>query len=171
MDEMAPVQADAVKYGLHKVMDYWKHYTKPKSSRFLRSSFVYNTPIAFAFLNEHSFTTPSSTMLQSSEAMLNDLFEGYEEQGFLSEGLPLARLTNPYYNDWEDISDQLPDLIQTNQIREKIDLLPICSTKYLQTEPEWRRACVIMGYLAHAYIWGGETPKDVSIHAILSLYE
>ncbi|KAJ5129277.1 uncharacterized protein N7515_005316 [Penicillium bovifimosum] len=99
-------------------------------------------------------------MRQSSEAMLDDLFEGYDEQGFLSEGLPLARLTNPYYNVWEDLSDQLPDLIQTNQIREKIDLLPICSTNYLQTEPEWRRACVIMGYLAHAYIWGGETPKD-----------
>ncbi|KAJ5271841.1 hypothetical protein N7524_005110 [Penicillium chrysogenum] len=103
-------------------------------------------------------------MLQSTDAVLNDLFEGYAEQGFLPDGLPLARISNPYYEIWEDIASQLPNLIQTNQIRERIDNMPVCTTENLQTEPEWRRACVIMGYFTHAYIWGGETPKDVSAH-------
>lgn len=101
-------------------------------------------------------------MLQSTDAVLNDLFENYAEQGFLSDSLPLARISNPYYASWEDIASQLPILIQTSQIREKIDNMPVCTTEHLHTEPEWRRACVIMGYLAHAYIWGGETPKDVN---------
>ncbi|KAJ6188848.1 hypothetical protein N7519_003756 [Penicillium mononematosum] len=99
-------------------------------------------------------------MLQSTDAVINDLFECYAEQGFLPDGLPLARISNPYYEIWEDIASQLPNLIQTNQIREKIDNMPVYTTENLQTEPEWRRACVIMGYFAHAYIWGGETPKD-----------
>lgn len=103
-------------------------------------------------------------MLQSTDAVFNGLFEDYAEQGFLPDGLPLARIPSPYYETWEDIASQLPNLIQTNQIREKIDNMPVCTTEYLQTEPEWRRACVIMGYLAHAYIWGGETPEDVSTH-------
>jgi hypothetical protein len=41
------------------------------------------------------------------------------------DGLPLARISNPYYEIWEDIASQLPNLIQTNQIRERIDLLSI----------------------------------------------
>lgn len=108
-------------------------------------------------------------MLLSSEAGFNKLFEEYTKQGFLPDCLPLARLPNPHYEAWESLSHQLPALIQTNQIREKIDNLPVCSTEYLQTEPEWRRACVIMGYLAHAYIWGGETPKDVYHPSFVSL--
>lgn len=103
-------------------------------------------------------------MLQSTDTVLNDIFESYAEQGFLSDCLPLARLANPYYEAWEDIASQLPNLIQTSQIREHIDNMPVCTTEHLKTEPEWRRACVIMGYLAHAYIWGGETPEDVSTH-------
>ncbi|KAJ5189718.1 hypothetical protein N7472_008732 [Penicillium cf. griseofulvum] len=99
-------------------------------------------------------------MLQSTDAILNDLFESYAEQGFLPECLPLARLQSPYYETWEDIASQLPNLIQTSQIRDRIDNMPVCTTGHLQTEAEWRRACVIMGYFAHAYIWGGEIPKD-----------
>ncbi|KAJ5383396.1 hypothetical protein N7517_001307 [Penicillium concentricum] len=99
-------------------------------------------------------------MLQSTDAVLNDLFESYAEQGFLPDSLPLVRLSNPYYESWEEIASQLPNLIQTSQIRDKIDNMPVYTTEHLQTEPEWRRACVIMGYFAHAYIWGGEIPKD-----------
>ncbi|OQE46509.1 hypothetical protein PENCOP_c001G01474 [Penicillium coprophilum] len=80
-------------------------------------------------------------MLQSTDAALNDLFEKYAEQGFLQDSLPLARLSNPYYKTWEDIASQLPNLIQTSQIRGKIDDMPVYTTENLQNEPEWRRAC------------------------------
>ncbi|KXG47903.1 Indoleamine 2,3-dioxygenase [Penicillium griseofulvum] len=99
-------------------------------------------------------------MLQSTDAIFNDLFGSYAEQGFLPDRLPLARLPNPYYKTWEDIASQLPSLIQSSQIRDRIDNMPVCTTEHLQTEAEWRRACVIMGYFTHAYIWGGEIPKD-----------
>ncbi|KAJ5772882.1 hypothetical protein N7457_007778 [Penicillium paradoxum] len=109
-------------------------------------------------------------MLESPTTAFNNLFEFYAEQGFLSDGLPLARLPNPHYEAWEDVASQLPTLIETGQIREKIDNFPICSTEHLQTEAEWRRAYSIMGYLAHAYIWGGETPKDRLPPAIAKPY-
>lgn len=44
-----------------------------------------------------------------------------------------------------------------------VDALPILSTDLLLTEPEWRRAYSILGFIAHAYVWGGDTPSDVSL--------
>lgn len=100
-------------------------------------------------------------MLQSTQSPIGDLFEDYAQHGFLPDTLPLTRLPNPYYQVWEELANQLPVLIQTNQIRNEIDHLPVCTTDYLQTEPEWRRAYAIMGYFAHAYIWGGDQPQEV----------
>lgn len=102
-------------------------------------------------------------MLQSIDSTIRDLFKHYAQHGFLPESFPLTRLSNPYYEPWETLASELPTLIQTQQIRAKVDELPICSTSHLKSEPEWRRAYVIMGYLTHSYIWGGDKPKDVSI--------
>ena len=100
-------------------------------------------------------------MLQSSESTIRDLFKDFASNGFLPDGAPLVRLSNPYYNVWEELASQLPVLIQTKEIRAKIDDMPVCSTKHLQTEREWRRAYVIMAYFSHGYIWGGYKPSDV----------
>ncbi|KAJ5090305.1 Indoleamine 2-3-dioxygenase [Penicillium argentinense] len=75
-------------------------------------------------------------------------------------GLPLSRLSAPYYAPWEDLASDLPRLIQTGQIRPLIDNLPVLTTASLQSEPEWRRAYSVLGFLTHAYIWGGEKPQD-----------
>ncbi|KAJ5319243.1 Indoleamine 2,3-dioxygenase [Penicillium brevicompactum] len=99
-------------------------------------------------------------MLQSIDSTIRDLFKHYAQHGFLPESFPLTRLSNPYYEPWETLASELPTLIQTQQIRTKVDQLPICSTSHLKSEPEWRRAYVIMGYLTHSYIWGGDKPKD-----------
>lgn len=89
------------------------------------------------------------------------------EHGFLPAELPLQQLPYPYYTPWESLAVRLPDLIQTGQIRSLIDNLPVLDTTYLQTEPEWRRAYTILGFLTHAYLWGGEKPRDVSIQSQL----
>lgn len=102
-------------------------------------------------------------MIQSTESAIGDIFKGYAEHGFLPDGLPLTRLSNPYYEAWENIASELAVLIQTKQIRSRIDQLAVCSTEHLETEPEWRRAYVIMGYFTHGYIWGGDKPQDVSL--------
>ncbi|CAG8044702.1 unnamed protein product [Penicillium salamii] len=99
-------------------------------------------------------------MLQSAEPAISDIFKGYAEHGFLPDGLPLTRLSNPYYEAWENIASELAALIRTKQIRTRIDQLAVCSTEHLETEPEWRRAYVIMGYFTHGYIWGGDKPQD-----------
>jgi indoleamine 2,3-dioxygenase len=100
-------------------------------------------------------------MLQTTESTISDLFKDYAITGFLPNAAPLTKLSNPYYSAWEELSDRLPTLIKTNEIRNKIDTMPICSTEHLKTEPEWRRAYVIMGYLSHSYIWGGDKPSEV----------
>jgi hypothetical protein len=44
------------------------------------------------------------------------------------------------------------------------------STSYLREEPEWRRAYSILGFILHAYVWGGTKPAEVFIHALLDLH-
>ncbi|KAK4107730.1 Indoleamine 2,3-dioxygenase [Canariomyces notabilis] len=84
--------------------------------------------------------------------------------GFLPEDEPLPRLRVPrdYYYFWEALVDRIPNLIQQKAFRDWVDrLLPVRSTRYLKTEPEWRRAYVVLSFLAHAYIWGDDTPAEV----------
>lgn len=100
-------------------------------------------------------------MIPSPEINLDD-YAVSPDHGFLPSGLPLQKLPHDYYAPWERLAIRLPDLIQTGQIRSLVDALPVLTTTWLQTDPEWRRAYSILGFLTHAYIWGGEKPKDVS---------
>ncbi|KKY17088.1 putative indoleaminedioxygenase subfamily [Diplodia seriata] len=82
------------------------------------------------------------------------------EHGFLPAELPLQFLDDPYYRPWESTVSALQALILTRRLRGVVDGLPVLSTDYLQTEPEWRRAYSILAFIAHAYIWGGDAPVD-----------
>lgn len=84
------------------------------------------------------------------------------KHGFLPGTVPLQRLEDPYYSPWEKIAGSLPRYIQIERIRHAVESLPILSTTNLRCEQEWRRAYVVLAYLAHAYIWGGERPNEVS---------
>ncbi|KAF3076435.1 Indoleamine 2,3-dioxygenase [Trichoderma lentiforme] len=46
-------------------------------------------------------------------------------------------------------------------MRDAINRLSILSTDGLSTEPEWRRAYVMLAYMTHAYIWAGDNPEEV----------
>ncbi|KAK0386665.1 hypothetical protein NLU13_6500 [Sarocladium strictum] len=80
--------------------------------------------------------------------------------GFLPDTLPLSRLPDPYYNKWEAIVANLQALILSRRLRGVIDRLPILSTIGLEHDAEWRRAYSLLGFMAHAYIWGADTPSD-----------
>lgn len=98
---------------------------------------------------------------------LNLSFEDYAvspDHGFLPSGLPLSRLPHSYYHSWETLAADLPSLIKNGQVRSLIDSMPVLTTSWLQSEPEWRRAYSILGFLTHAYIWGGEKPAEVRSH-------
>jgi indoleamine 2,3-dioxygenase len=84
-----------------------------------------------------------------------------ENNGFLPNETPLDHLSSCYYNPWEDIAANLPVLAKTKRIRRAIDGLPLLDTFELKNEAEWRRAYVILGFLTHAYIWGGDEPSEV----------
>lgn len=108
-------------------------------------------------------------MIPSPDISLDQYFIS-SDHGFLPAGFPLQKLDHSYYAPWENLAAQLPSLIQTGQIRHLIDDLPVLRTTWLQTEPEWRRAYSILGFLTHAYVWGGGKPKDVSPQPAHSSY-
>jgi indoleamine 2,3-dioxygenase len=84
------------------------------------------------------------------------------QNGFLPDEIPLDILPDAYYQPWETIVRNFQSLILAKRLRRIVDALPILNTDLLLTEAEWRRAYSILGFISHAYIWGGERPVDVS---------
>jgi indoleamine 2,3-dioxygenase len=80
--------------------------------------------------------------------------------GFLPTDPPCEHLPDAYYSRWEAIAQNLQSLILTKRLRSVVDKLPVLFTDRLATAAEWRRAYSILGFIAHAYIWGGDTPSD-----------
>ncbi|KAJ6443551.1 Indoleamine 2,3-dioxygenase subfamily [Purpureocillium lavendulum] len=80
--------------------------------------------------------------------------------GFLPPTLPLTRLPDPYYNKWEAIAANLQAHVLSRRLRGVVDALPVLSTIGLEHDAEWRRAYSLLCFIAHAYIWGGDTPAD-----------
>jgi indoleamine 2,3-dioxygenase len=89
------------------------------------------------------------------------------ENGFLPVQRPLSRLSNSYYQQWEAIASNLPHLIEGDLIRKRVRELPVLSTAKLHLEEDWRRAYVVLAFLAHAFIWGGDRPAEVCPHISL----
>jgi hypothetical protein len=83
------------------------------------------------------------------------------EYGFLPAELPLERLPDPYYNKWEAIVANLQGLILSKRLRGVIQRLPVLSTAGLEHDSEWRRAYSMLCFMAHGYIWGGDSPSEV----------
>lgn len=81
-------------------------------------------------------------------------------RGFLPDVLPLTRLPDPYYNKWEAIAANLQALVLSRRLRGVIDRLPVLSTTGLEHDAEWRRAYSLLCFMAHGYIWGGDSPSD-----------
>ncbi|KAL7621014.1 hypothetical protein AAE478_008326 [Parahypoxylon ruwenzoriense] len=106
--------------------------------------------------------------LECESSIEHELLQNYSvsRNGFIPSREPLRRLSSPYYTPWESILDNLPLLIREKTIRRAIDNLQVLSTSKLLTEEEWRRAYVVLSFLTHAYIWGGEEASDILPPAI-----
>lgn len=101
-------------------------------------------------------------MLLGPEVTL-DTYHVSLQTGFLPDTPPLRTLDDAYYQPWEAIVHDLPSRIRAKTVRDAVDRLPILSTSHLHTEPQWRRAYLLLAHLTHAYVWGGDEPKDVCI--------
>jgi indoleamine 2,3-dioxygenase len=77
---------------------------------------------------------------------------------FLSDELPLRRLPDSFYEPWEAIVEDLPELIKTVGIRERVDKLPLLPASKLRSEGERRRAYLLLSLITQGYIWAGEAP-------------
>ena len=89
-------------------------------------------------------------------------FDLSEEVGFLPT-VPPSRKLPDYFTPWEDIIADLPDLIQTGKIRERIRKLPLLevSESKLPTQADRWRAYVVATFIGQAYVWMNEDDSDV----------
>ncbi|KAF9584393.1 hypothetical protein BGW38_006628 [Lunasporangiospora selenospora] len=71
--------------------------------------------------------------------------------GFTPYPAPLARLTQGYYQPWEEIMDQLNDLVDSRQLRAR---MPLLGVGRLETPLEQKRAYSLLSIMAHSYVWG-----------------
>ncbi|MCJ1272309.1 hypothetical protein MMC21_000095 [Puttea exsequens] len=81
--------------------------------------------------------------------------------GFLPEQPPLESLPHHYYKKWEYIVANLQALLLSRRLRPIIENLPIVQPSKLKTEAEWRRAYILLSFMTHAYIWGGDRPAEI----------
>ncbi|KAG5929747.1 hypothetical protein E4U42_004674 [Claviceps africana] len=96
----------------------------------------------------------------NGEAPFPDLSEfGITRNAFLPAKSPVTSLSDSYYEPWEYIAHNLPSLIDNDYIRDVVRELPVLSTNLLESEVEWQRAYVLLGFMAQAYIWGGDNPE------------
>jgi indoleamine 2,3-dioxygenase len=98
-----------------------------------------------------------------SELRRRAIFKAFSvtDNAFLPQSPPSTKLTNPYYQPWEQIATNLPNLISSGKLHDQVSKMPVLTTSRLVDEPEWRRAYVILGFMAHAHVWGGTTPHDI----------
>ncbi|AQZ15511.1 BNA2 (YJR078W) [Zygosaccharomyces parabailii] len=85
-----------------------------------------------------------------------------ENAGFLPQELPVTKLSDEYYKQWETIANNLPSLILTRKIRLVVDRLPVLDVKpeLLNNLPELRRAYSVLCFITNAYVWGYDEPCD-----------
>ena len=77
------------------------------------------------------------------------------ERGFLPLQDPLRRLPRDF-DVWEDAAQHLPKLLVSDQFRKIAASLPPFPVEAISTTRERERAMVLLSYLGHAYVWGGE---------------
>ncbi|KAL8994025.1 MAG: hypothetical protein Q9169_005904 [Polycauliona sp. 2 TL-2023] len=85
--------------------------------------------------------------------------------GFLPEEGPIDRLPD-YYSPWETIGSNLPHLISTGKLKSVLNHLPLLSTQNLRSTPEYRRAYVILGFIASGLFFASQPALDHLPHTI-----
>ncbi|KAF9346528.1 hypothetical protein BGX26_001954 [Mortierella sp. AD094] len=99
--------------------------------------------------------------------------------GFVPYPQPLVRLTQPYYQPWEEIMDQLNRLIDSRQLRSRVDQMPVLEVDLLETRREQQRAYTLLSIIAHSYVWGSgldiaqSIPESVAVpwHAVSDIID
>lgn len=89
------------------------------------------------------------------------------DRGFLPTQDPLQQLP-PVFDHWESFARSLPKQFASDHIRRAIQDLPPFPLHDLNSDRERERAMVLLSYLGHAYVWGGQKPAT-SLPSILAV--
>ena len=87
------------------------------------------------------------------------------DHGFLPQE-PLLQQLPIEYQPWETIASDLPALISERRIINAVLDLPLLPAEGLKSIQEYRRAYVLLGFIANGYLWGTEKPLNVDSSAI-----
>jgi indoleamine 2,3-dioxygenase len=101
-------------------------------------------------------------MLELAEINLQK-YQISERLGFLPAQPPLTRLPHSCYQIWEDTLDGFASPSNYESIRQQMDKMPVLSAEALATEPEWRRAYVVLSMMSQLYIWASYQPSKVDL--------
>ncbi|KAI9266443.1 Indoleamine 2,3-dioxygenase [Phascolomyces articulosus] len=74
--------------------------------------------------------------------------------GFLPTEPPLRRLSDNYFQPWEDLMEDFNGLLLAGKLRQAIHKMPLLDHSRLKTVQEYRRAFLILCMLSHSYVWG-----------------
>ncbi|NXC97933.1 I23O2 dioxygenase, partial [Certhia familiaris] len=78
-------------------------------------------------------------------------FQVSEEFGFLLPD-PLTELPTAY-GPWMDIAHQLPQLIESHQLRSRVHQMPQLSTQHLRGREELHLAHLVLSFITMGYVW------------------
>lgn len=145
---------------------FWYNPYNPPGFQLLIFSTFIHLHLSFIFI---ALNILESLNFGGNETMLPPVpnpsdFGITSDYGFLPPELPLEILPDTYYAKWENIIGNLHHLILSKRLQSVVDRLPILSVTHLQTDAEWRRAYVILVFILHGYVWGGNTPTEVPAH-------
>jgi len=73
--------------------------------------------------------------------------------GFLPDADPLPRLAS-WADPWEELANNLPDLLISRSLRSAIHSLALISPPPLESRAEQERAMLLLSFLGHGYVWG-----------------
>ncbi|AGO11434.1 AaceriACR188Cp [[Ashbya] aceris (nom. inval.)] len=81
---------------------------------------------------------------------------------FLPDEFPVKELQDGYYRPWETIANNLPSLLLARQLRPVVEKLKVLEVKkgLLEDVGQLRRAYSVLGFIAHAYVWGYDDACD-----------
>ncbi len=89
------------------------------------------------------------------------------ERGFLPVKDPLVAVPTAL-GQWCEIAEELPKLLVSSRLKSFVDAMPAININELKTSTELERAMLAFSFIAHAYVWGEETPPS-SIPASLAV--
>lgn len=81
------------------------------------------------------------------------------QRGFLPAADPLRRLPEDF-EAWDEAAAELPKLMLGDRLREHLERLPPFHSAQLESREQCERAMLVLSFLGHAYVWGGERPAD-----------